>query len=519
MARHSPSDEQATPDASSAWALADPGASCSSSSLWGYYLLFEGLRDGQTPGKRLLGFAPFATAATRSDSRRRRCAISCASSTCSRCSRIWSASTSIALTKSGKRLGDIVAGTIVVREATRQAAGPAGATVSSARRHRRRPPHSSPTPSFNCSNDGPSDATASSPNGGANSTAQVANRASRTPFPTDDGSSDSARCSDCSRSERRAREQGAAARGATGASRERYAIVTTSSPRWIAFAVEARRRAAPRAARRSAKRAFAISSPSTARSPSTSRGCAPRSRGESTRRTVLPRPARRRRAQPALPRPTRRHASRFSASSRSTFRPRCAAPFAPIALAAAFMFGPAIIAYTAVVRDPAVARGLHPDADARSRGRRRSPRAQRATATSPIPQVFRPVMASRIIANNVQVTFGAFAFGITAGLGTLALLLVRTACRSAACSASTRRRTSCRCSSRSSRRTACSSSAPSASPAARGLLIAAALLLPGRTHAPARARRERSRARCACSPRRRCCSRRRLARGLVSPIP
>ena len=32
-------------------------------------------------------------------------------------------------------------------------------------------------------------------------------------------------------------------------------------------------------------------------------------------------------------------------------------------------------------------------------------------------------MASRIIANNVQVTFGAFAFGITAGLGTLALLL------------------------------------------------------------------------------------------------
>jgi uncharacterized membrane protein SpoIIM required for sporulation len=39
------------------------------------------------------------------------------------------------------------------------------------------------------------------------------------------------------------------------------------------------------------------------------------------------------------------------------------------------------------------------------------------------PQIFRPVMASRIIANNVQVTFFAFAAGITAGIGT-ALLLV-----------------------------------------------------------------------------------------------
>jgi uncharacterized membrane protein SpoIIM required for sporulation len=33
-------------------------------------------------------------------------------------------------------------------------------------------------------------------------------------------------------------------------------------------------------------------------------------------------------------------------------------------------------------------------------------------------------MASRIIANNVQVTFAAFAFGVTAGIGTLLLLLL-----------------------------------------------------------------------------------------------
>jgi uncharacterized membrane protein SpoIIM required for sporulation len=42
----------------------------------------------------------------------------------------------------------------------------------------------------------------------------------------------------------------------------------------------------------------------------------------------------------------------------------------------------------------------------------------------PDPEVFRPVMASQIIANNVQVTFAAFALGITAGLGTLLLLML-----------------------------------------------------------------------------------------------
>ena len=41
----------------------------------------------------------------------------------------------------------------------------------------------------------------------------------------------------------------------------------------------------------------------------------------------------------------------------------------------------------------------------------------------PDPEVWRPVMASQIIANNVQVTFAAFAFGALAGLGTLFLLV------------------------------------------------------------------------------------------------
>ena len=94
----------------------------------------------------------------------------------------------------------------------------------------------------------------------------------------------------------------------------------------------------------------------------------------------------------------------------------------PIAIAALFMFGPAVIAYTAVVRDPTIAAVFLPTQmlDRAEDGVRR---ARDEEGYIPDPEVFRPVMASRIIANNVQVTIGAFAFGITAGLGTLALLL------------------------------------------------------------------------------------------------
>jgi uncharacterized membrane protein SpoIIM required for sporulation len=51
-------------------------------------------------------------------------------------------------------------------------------------------------------------------------------------------------------------------------------------------------------------------------------------------------------------------------------------------------------------------------------------RAHEGTGYIPDPQIFRPTMASQIIANNVQVTFGVFALGITAGLGTMLLLVL-----------------------------------------------------------------------------------------------
>lgn len=93
-----------------------------------------------------------------------------------------------------------------------------------------------------------------------------------------------------------------------------------------------------------------------------------------------------------------------------------------IALAAALMFGPAIVSYIAVVRDPAVATRLLPD-EMLSRANTGSARERRGEGYVTISEMERPIMASAIISNNVQVTYMAFALGITAGIGTIILLV------------------------------------------------------------------------------------------------
>jgi uncharacterized membrane protein SpoIIM required for sporulation len=94
----------------------------------------------------------------------------------------------------------------------------------------------------------------------------------------------------------------------------------------------------------------------------------------------------------------------------------------PILLAALVFFAPAVIAHVAVVRDPSVAEVFLPPGML-DRAEAGVERAKKGTGYIEDPQLFRPVMASTIIANNVQVTFAAFAFGLTAGIGTLILLL------------------------------------------------------------------------------------------------
>src|SRR5437879_3635645 len=82
---------------------------------------------------------------------------------------------------------------------------------------------------------------------------------------------------------------------------------------------------------------------------------------------------------------------------------------------------PAVTGSLAIRERPAIAEEVLPDemiARARAGAGRRADGGGYAEA----PSMYLPVVASRIITNNVQVAFFAFAFGITAGIGTLLLL-------------------------------------------------------------------------------------------------
>jgi uncharacterized membrane protein SpoIIM required for sporulation/uncharacterized RDD family membrane protein YckC len=94
----------------------------------------------------------------------------------------------------------------------------------------------------------------------------------------------------------------------------------------------------------------------------------------------------------------------------------------PIALAAAFLYVPALIAFAAIRLDPPRAREVLP-AELIARAEQASEREAAGKGYVEIPEVFMPVMASGIIANNVQVTFVAFAGGILAGIGTVLALV------------------------------------------------------------------------------------------------
>ncbi|MBA3891642.1 MAG: stage II sporulation protein M [Gemmatimonadaceae bacterium] len=94
----------------------------------------------------------------------------------------------------------------------------------------------------------------------------------------------------------------------------------------------------------------------------------------------------------------------------------------PITIAAALLFLPMLVASVAVMRNPEVAATLLPPGmlDRAEDGVRRA--ATEGEGYIDIPEVFRPVMASQIIANNVQVSYVAFASGVAAGVPTVLLL-------------------------------------------------------------------------------------------------
>ncbi len=94
----------------------------------------------------------------------------------------------------------------------------------------------------------------------------------------------------------------------------------------------------------------------------------------------------------------------------------------PIALAAAFLYLPALLAYAAVRADPPRAREMVP-AEMMVRAEEARRKEAEGEGYVEVPEIFMPAMGAGIVANNVQVTFMAFAGGILAGLGTAAVLV------------------------------------------------------------------------------------------------
>jgi uncharacterized membrane protein SpoIIM required for sporulation len=95
----------------------------------------------------------------------------------------------------------------------------------------------------------------------------------------------------------------------------------------------------------------------------------------------------------------------------------------PILFAGVMLYGPAVAAFIAIVDVPARATLIIP-AEMIARAEDGAARQARGEGYVDIPELFMPLFSSGIIANNVQVTFFAFAGGIVVGLGTMFILLL-----------------------------------------------------------------------------------------------
>jgi uncharacterized membrane protein SpoIIM required for sporulation/uncharacterized RDD family membrane protein YckC len=396
--------------------------------LWGYYVLWEGLADGQTPGKRYMRLRVVSDGGY---------SVSFAGSAIRNLVRIVDMQPvftygvgigSILLTKQGKRLGDLAAGTLVVREQLVREAGSGRREAGERRETAAAPPVAATTRHARLNDDEFAVLERFMERRESLDAARRAVLATRLVerfsnaligYPAVAGGP-TEQLFELYADERQARASGAVVGGETGAARERHAIVASGTPRWSSFAkrLDRAQRSGLKSLGEDGVRDFVAEyrdlAADLARLQTAARG---REREE-----VF-------------------YLSRLMAGAHNllyrgrslTFKdvwrtfaveaPReVRRSLGPIALAAVLLFGPAIIAYTAVVREPAVARVFIP-AGMLDRAEDGVRRAKTGRGYIPDPELFRPVMATSIIANNVQVTFAAFAMGIAFGIGTVIVLV------------------------------------------------------------------------------------------------
>ena len=386
---------------------------------WGYFVFYEALADGQTPGKRRLGLRVVQDGGY---------SISFAASAVRNLLRVLDMQpglaygvgiVSAALSKRGKRLGDQLAGTLVVQEQRLTLAAAAATTVA-------RPSEDVPLGTsaqlseeeYQLLERWVARRLALDAERRTVIAAQLLNRfADRI---ADLEGHPQARLLRLYTVERAVRGSGGSARGQTGAAREQNAIVAAGAERWTRFA----------------KVLDEVSARGLPTMPEEEVGSFVAQYREVTTDLARLKTATRGRDTDAL-----YYLSRLVARGHNLFyrRRQVAASsvgrfllisvpaevrrsWRPILAATLLLFGPALITYAAIIRRPALADEIVP-AEMMDRAEAAVARSQRGEGYVTISELSRPVIASAIIRNNVQVTFLAFAGGITAGLFT-ALLLV-----------------------------------------------------------------------------------------------
>jgi uncharacterized membrane protein SpoIIM required for sporulation/uncharacterized RDD family membrane protein YckC len=388
--------------------------------LWGYYVLFEALNDGRTPGKMLQRLRVVRDGGY---------SVTFGASAVRNLMRIVDMQPlliygvgmiSVLLSKSGKRLGDMAAGTIVVKEdLVRQPAPaerPAGfSSVSQPLRLQAAltaPEYELLERFSQRQRDLDSDRRSIL-------AGQLAERFAPA-LAEYSGATPAGRLGQLYNAERAARAAGSAARQDTGAARERHLIVARESKRWAGFAaklIDAQKKGLKGLSEDEVREFVA------------------------EYRDLAADLARLRTAAKGIEVDEVFYLNRLVAGAHNLlYRRRALTPVdigrymfidvpreirasaLPILLAAALLFGPAAIAGIAVMRDPAVAEVFVPPGmlDRAEDGVRR---AKNGDGYIEDPQIFRPVMSTQIITNNVQVAIAAFAFGMTAGLLTVYLLV------------------------------------------------------------------------------------------------
>ena len=380
--------------------------------MWGYYVIFEGIWDGQTPGKRIMklrvvrdgGFSvTFGASAVRNLLR----VVDAFG--------VYLVAIVVALMNSSrKRLGDIVAGTFVVKEERVQARLDSSPVASSQTRNL-----------FTRLSDEEYSVleryverrSTLDPERRDAIVAQLARRfADHLPAATAPRGS----LVRLYESERDARASGIAARSDTGASREQHAIVALGLKRWNDFATMLDAAYKKRLSRMAPEDVSALVAryreitTDLARLQTASRGRNTESLFYVSRLVA--------RGHNLLYRQRGRTIATVFNYITDTVPAEVRRSWRPIALAALLLFGPAAAAYTAIVQDPTIASRILPD-EMISRATTGSEREKRGEGYVSIPEEIRPVVASKIISNNVTVTYLTFAMGLTAGIGTVLMLV------------------------------------------------------------------------------------------------